>query len=90
MLWHKIPRYRLGKTPGSAVILFERGYWGDDPYCDYHYNPPFHKHGKSLMHQNGRVHFVKGKLLEQLFDEETVANPTEEHWVNRFHVLDNM
>ena len=64
LLWHEIPRYRLEKTEGKAVILFERGYWGDDPNWDFWFNPPYHKEGLSALHLNGRAHFIKGKRLE--------------------------
>ena len=91
-VWERSLRYRIEKTPGKAVILLENGYWGNDANWASWFNPPFHKDGLSVLHLDGRAHFVKGEILNDLHEEEDVINPNplNVYWENYFRVLDNM
>ena len=90
--WKTSLRYRLEKTPGKAVIMLEPGYWGTYPLWDYEFNPPYHKNGLSVLHLEGRAHFIKGKVLEERYDEQEAINPNPPnvYWENRFRAMDNM
>ena len=88
-----VARYRIEKTPSKAIIIMDHGYWGDDPTIlaqGRFGEPPYHKAGKNVLHLSGRVSFVKGKLLEELHEEEEATSGNSEFWVNRLNVLDNL
>ena len=87
-----VTRYRVGKSSGNAMIMFETGYWGVDPYfyVTPGFVPPFHEAGKNLLHLDGRVNFVKGKLIEELHEEKMGTLPLSHWWPKRLNVLDNM
>jgi prepilin-type N-terminal cleavage/methylation domain-containing protein len=90
--WRKSFRYRIDKTAGRAVIMQERGYWGDNSNWDAWYNPPLHKDGKSLLHLDGRAHFAKGETIATLLEEEDLINPNPVniYWENYLRVVDGM
>jgi prepilin-type N-terminal cleavage/methylation domain-containing protein len=87
-----VSRYHIEKTPGAAVILMDRGYWGDDPVWSTSMPPEqnFHKTGKNLLHLDTRVSFVKGSLIEDLFLIEEATSGESNGWVNRLNVLDKL
>ena len=90
LLWHEMLRYRLEKTESKAVILFEKGYWGDDLIAAGVFNPPMHKNGMNVLHVDGRAHFTKGKVLAQQMEEEELKTTGKSYWYYFFRSVDNM
>ena len=85
-----VARYHIEKTPGTAVILMDVGYWGDYPSNLYWFPEKYHKGGKNVMHLDSRVSFVKGNTLEDLFLIEEATSGNNNYWVNMLNVLDNL
>ena len=90
---YRIPRYRVGASPGKAAILVDQGDWPDwpDPGFELLY-PPYHEKAFNTLHLDGRVNSVNNDLYQEKLQEEILKYPTgnDWFWVPRFVALDNM
>ena len=95
-----MPRYRIEKSPGKAVIMIDQGDWSAraeqyDPLW-----PPYHKKGSNTLHIEGHVNFVKTKPYMEKFYDLTINHPDKFpggpydsagiwSWNWRLYILDN-
>jgi len=90
----RMHRYRVGKSPGDAVIVTDQGDWAYDsgsPWRDLF--PKIHPKGYNVLHINGRANWVKDDVFQDEFEIERLSDKYSDghyHWNPRLAVLDRL
>ena len=92
-IWFQIAghRYRVDSSSSDAVILVDQGYWGDDIGVDYNpYYQEYHPRGMNVLHIDGRVNFIIGKVLDSKLEVDMLIPPSNWTiwWPTRMKMMD--